>query len=124
MSARFGRWLKEWDWRPLARMILWIALAVVAAKRSGYHPPSFHVIARELILGWLLSFGLLTWLQVRLVTGAVWLFMLLDDWSYAASEWIAGPVAGRASFTVNFLAALAVQLALVLGVLALCCGAL
>lgn len=117
MSARFGRWLKEWDWRPLARLIVWIALAVVAAKRGGYRPPSLDSIARELILGWLLSFGLLTWLQIRLAAVAVWLYLTLDDWTYAVSEWIVRPVAGCASFAASFVAAFTVQIALVLGVI-------
>lgn len=116
MNARLRWWIEEWDWRPLARMIIWIALAVLAAKRTGYRPPSFGVIARELVLGWLLTFGLLTWIQMHLVAGALRLYLALDEWSYAASEWIVRPVAGRASFAVNFLAALAVQLALVVGV--------
>lgn len=47
--------------------------------------------------------------------GVVRLFMALDDWTYSASEWIIRPVAGRAPFAVNFLVALAVQLALILG---------
>lgn len=41
--------------------------------------------------------------------------MALDDWTYAASEWLVRPVAGRAPFAINFLVALAAQLALVLG---------
>jgi hypothetical protein len=118
MNARLRWWIVEWDWRPLARLLVWIVLAVVAAKRGGYRPLSLDSIARELILGWLLSFGLLTWLQIRLAAGAVWLYLTLDDWTYAASEWIVRPVAGRAPFAVNFLAALAVQLGLVLGGLA------
>lgn len=118
MSARLRRWIEEWDWRPLARMAIWIALAVVAAKRSGYRPPSLSMIARELVLGWLLTFGLLTWIQMHLAMGALRLFMALDAWTYAASEWLVRPVAGRASFAINFLAVLAVQLGLVLGGLA------
>lgn len=115
MNPRLRWWIEEWDWRPLARMLIWIALAVVAAKRSGYWPPSFGMIARELVLGWLLTFGLLTWIQMHLAMGVVRLYLVLDDWSYAASEWLVRPVAGCAPFAVNFLAALAVQLGLVLG---------
>ncbi len=115
MNARLRWWVEEWDWRPLARTAIWLAIAVAAAKRSGFRPPSLGAIAHELILGWLLTFGLLTWVQIRLVLGAVHLFMALDDWTYAASEWLVRPVAGRAPFAVNFLAALAAQLAMVFG---------
>lgn len=118
MNARLRWWLHEWDWRPLARTIVWLGIAVVAAKRSGYRPPSLGAIAHELVLGWLLSFGLLTWVQVRLALGIVWLFMKLDDWTYAASEWLVRPVAGRAPFAVNFLTALAAQIALVFAAIA------
>lgn len=115
MSARFGRWLKEWDWRPLARMIVWLAIVAAAAERSGFRPPALAVVVRELALGWLLSFGLLTWLQIRLAMGAWWLFMALDDWTYAASERLVRPVVSRAPFAVGFLVALAAQIALVFG---------
>lgn len=118
MNGRFGRWLRDWDWRPLARLIVWIALAVAAAQWSGYRLPSLQTVARELVLGWLLTFGLLTRLQLWLAMGALRLFMALDDWTYGLSERLVRPLAGRAPFTINFLAALAVQLALVGGSIA------
>ncbi|MBI5629908.1 MAG: hypothetical protein HY921_03370 [Elusimicrobia bacterium] len=118
MKARLHWWLHEWDWRPMARLIVWLAIAVAAAKRSGYQPPSLGAIARELVLGCLLTFGLLTRLQLWIALGALRLFLALDDWTYAAAEWLVRPVAGRAPFAVNFLAALAAQLALVWGSLA------
>ncbi len=114
----FLRWLREWDWRPLARLLTWCGIAALAVH-CGYLPrPEPRAIMRELILGWLLSFGLLTWVQVRLVTGAWWAFMTLDEWTYDLSSWIVRPVAGAAPFAVNFMAALSVQLSLVLGSLA------
>lgn len=60
MNARLRWWLHEWDWRPLARTIVWLGIVVVTAKRSGYHPPSLGAVWRELMLGWLLTFSLLT----------------------------------------------------------------
>lgn len=116
MSARV-RWLmNDWDWRPLARTALWLAIAFVAIKRGGYRLPSLSVIAHELILGWLLTFGLLTRLQLWLALAALRLFMAFDDWTYAVSEWIARPIAGSAPFAVNFLVTLVAQLGLVAAV--------
>ncbi|MEQ1918369.1 MAG: hypothetical protein ABL955_04160 [Elusimicrobiota bacterium] len=111
----FLRWLREWDWRPLARLLTWSGIAALAV-RYGYLPqPEPRAIMREIILGWLLSFGLLTWIQVRLVTGAWWVFMALEEWTYDLSAWIVRPVVGTATFAVNFLAAFAVEIGLAFG---------
>lgn len=112
-------WLREWDWRPLARLAVWSGLAVAAARYHGLALPDPAALLRELLLGWLLSFGLLTWIQLHLIAAAWCAYMTLDDWTYALAERLARSLAGRASFGVNFLAALCVQLALVLGSLAL-----
>ena len=77
-----------------------------------------------LVLGWLLTFGLLTWIQLRLALGALWLLMKLVDWAYTAAERIVRAAAGRAPFALDFLAALAAQVALVFGLLAAAPGVL
>ena len=118
MNARLSWWVHEWDWRPLARLIVWLAIANAAANRTGVHFASPGAILEAFVLGWLLTFGLLAWLQIWIVVLAVRLYFLLDDWTYALSEWIVRPISGRAPFAVNFLAALAVQLGLVRGGLA------
>lgn len=112
---RFASWLRDWDWRPLARLFVWSGLAGAALRYYRVPLPEPSTVLRELVLGWLLTFGLLTWLQALLLMSAWCLFLKLDDWSYAAAEWIVRPVAGRASFVLNFVAALLVQVALVLG---------
>jgi hypothetical protein len=117
MNARL-KWLNEWDWRPMARTLIWLTVAVAAAKRAGYRTPSLGHVIQELALGWVLTFGLLTRVQLWLVMGALRLFWTLDDWTYAASEWLVRPVAGGAPFALNFMAAAAAQLALMTGSLA------
>lgn len=112
-------WLHEWDWRPLARLLIWCFLAAAAVRYHRVPLPDPAAILRELILGWLLTFGWLTWLQALLVTGAWRVFMALDDWTYNLAAWIVRPIAGAAPFAVNFLIAHCVQLGLVLGLIAL-----
>ena len=118
MNSRLRWWVEEWDWRPLARLIVWLAIAVMAVKRAGLHFASPGAILEAFVLSWMLTFGFLAWLEIWVVVLAVRLYFLLDDWTYALSEWIVRPVSGRAPFAVNFLAALAVQLGLVRGGLA------
>lgn len=118
MSARMGRlddfrrWLHEWDWRPLARLIAWTLIAA----RFGYlsYAGLAHV-GRELLLSWLLTFGILTHLQFILLMGGVRLYLILDDAAYRLAERIVRPLLGGASFAGNFLAAFAVEVALAFG---------
>lgn len=112
---RFASWLRDWDWRPLARLFVWIGLASAGLRYYSVPLPDPAAVLRELILGWLVTFGLLTWLQALLFMSAWCLFLKMDDWSYAAAEWIVRPVTGQAPFALNFLAALLAQVALVLG---------
>jgi hypothetical protein len=118
MNSRLQWWVEEWDWRPLARLIVWLAIAVMAIKRAGVHLASPGAILEAFVLSWLLTFGFLGWLEVWVVVLAVRLYFLLDEWTYALSEWVVRSIVGRAPFAVNFLAALAVQIGLVLGGLA------
>jgi|GEM_PF-6823813 len=118
MNSRLRWWVEEWDWRPLARLIGWLAIAFVAIKRAGVHFASPGAILEAFVLSWLLTFGFLGWLEIWIVVLVVRLYFLLDEWTYALSEWIVRPTIGRAPFAVNFLAALAVQVGLVLGGLA------
>ena len=110
-----GSW-QDWDWRPLARLVVWFLL--VAAWASGRHVLSLallHRIVREIVLGWLLSFGLLTYVQALVATAALRFALALDEAAYALSERIVRSFAGQASFAMNFAAAFGVELALVLG---------
>lgn len=118
MMARAAAFIEEWDWRPLARLVVWCGLAGATARHYRVPLPDPAAVLRELVLGWLLSFGLLTWLQLRLVAGAWCVFMALDDWTYALSERAVRPFAGRASFVAAFLVAHAAQVALVAGTVA------
>ena len=120
MNARLRWWVQEWDWRPLARLIVWLAIAVMAVKRAGVHFASPGAILEAFMLSWLLTFGFLGWLEIWIVVLVVRLYFLLDEWTYALSEWIVRPIIGCAPFAVHFMAALTVQLVLVLGGLA--CG--
>ncbi len=109
------RW-KEWDWRPLARLIVWVLLAFLWAHwRNVDFLPLFQRAFRELMLGWLLSFGLLTYVQALIATSAWRLAMALDDGAYSLSERIARLFMRRASFAATFVAAFVLELALVLG---------
>lgn len=107
---------QDWDWRPLARLVVWVLLA--AAWARGRHVLSLdlmHRVLRELVLGWLLSFGWLTYVQALIATSAFRLALALDEAAYALSERLVRPFAGRAPFAVNFAAAFAAELMLVLG---------
>ncbi|MEK7382870.1 MAG: hypothetical protein AAB262_06240, partial [Elusimicrobiota bacterium] len=72
-------------------------------------------VLRELVLGWLLSFGWLTYVQALIATSAFRLALALDEAAYALSERLVRPFADRAPFAVNFAAAFAAELMLVLG---------
>jgi len=107
---------QDWDWRPLARLVVWVLLA--AAWARGRHVLSLdlmHRVLRELVLGWLLSFGWLTYVQALIATSAFRLALALDGAAYALSERLVRPFAGRAPFAANFAAAFGAELVLVLG---------
>ena len=115
MNSRLRWWVEEWDWRALARLIVWLAIAVMAIKRAGFHFASPGAILEAFVLSWLLTFGFLGWLEIWIVVLVVRLYFLLDEWTYTLSEWIVRSVVGRVPFAVNFLTALAVQIGLILG---------
>ena len=107
---------QDWDWRPLARLVIWLLLT--AAWARGRHILSLdlmHRVLRELVLGWLLSFGWLTYVQALIATSAFRLALALDHAVYALSEWLVRPFTGRASFATNFGAAFGAELVLVFG---------
>lgn len=109
------RW-EEWDWRPLARLLVWLLLAVLWARwRNVAFLPLLQRAFRELVLGWLLSFGLLTYIQALIATSAWRLALALDDAAYALSERVTRLFMRRASFAATFVAAFVLELALVLG---------
>lgn len=104
------RW-EEWDWRPLARMTVWLLMAGTWAMSRGML--SVAVIERaatEIILGWLLSFGLLTYVQVLIATFAIRLALVADDFAYAAAERIVRLLLASPTFEKAFLAAFALEI--------------
>ncbi len=108
----FLRWLREWDWRALARLIVWTLVAI----HFGYITKTgLAHLGRELILSWLLTFGILTHLQLILLMIGVRLYLALDDAAYWLAERIARPIVYRAPFAVGFMAAFAVEIVLVRG---------
>ncbi len=118
------RW-EEWDWRPLARLIAWLILAALWARsRDILSLALFQRTFRELLLGWLLSFGLLTYVQALVATTTFRLALAFDDAAYALSERLVRLFMRRASFAATFVAAFGVELALVLGALRLVAGAM
>lgn len=107
---------EDWDWRPLARLLVWVLLAVAWARwRHALSLDLLRRVAREAILGWLLSFGLLTYIQALIATSAFRLALALDEGAYALAERLVRPFLGRASFAVSFAASFGVELAFVLG---------
>ncbi|UPT75361.1 MAG: hypothetical protein M0D55_06645 [Elusimicrobiota bacterium] len=107
---------QDWDWRPLARLVVWVLLAAVWARlRHAVSLDLLHLVLRELVLGWLLSFGWLTYVQALIATSAFRLALALDHAAYALSERLVRPFAGRAPFAANFAAAFGVELGLVFG---------
>lgn len=118
------RW-EEWDWRPLARLIAWLILAALWARwHELVSLALFQRVLRELLLGWLLSFGLLTYVQALIATTAFRLALAFDDAAYGLSERLVRLLMRRASFAATFAAAFGVELALVLGALRLAAEAL
>ncbi|MDX6768815.1 MAG: hypothetical protein SF051_04735 [Elusimicrobiota bacterium] len=118
------RW-EEWDWRPLARLIAWLILAALWARSRDFVSLAFLQRAfRELLLGWLLSFGVLTYLQVLIATATFRLALAFDDVAYGLSERIVRLFMRRESFAAAFLAAFGLELVLVLGALRLAAGAM
>lgn len=118
------RW-GDWDWRPLARLIAWLILAALWARwREAVSLALLQRALREILLGWLLSFGLLTYIQALIATGLLRLALAFDDTAYGLSERLVRLFMRRASFAATFVAAFGVELAFVLGSIRLVAGAL
>lgn len=106
---------EEWDWRPLARLSTWLLLGGGwALSRGAFSSAAMERAAREIILGWLLSFGILTYVQILVATGVMRLALVLDDAAYALAERAVRKVLHPASFAETFLAAYALELVTVL----------
>lgn len=108
---KFMCWLREWDWRPLARLIIW---TLIAAHLGYISKAGLAHLGRELVLSWLLTFGILTHLQLILLMGCVRLYLTADDAAYWFSSRIAESFIGDTSFITGFLAAFGLEIALVL----------
>jgi hypothetical protein len=111
----FVRWLKEWDWRLLARLLAW-GLLVAAWSHRG--PLELLILAlrmlRNLALAYLFTWGLLAYpiaVAVRLVMG-------IEEAAYVLSERIVRPFLGSPFRPASFLAAVGVEMLLVLGAVA------
>lgn len=116
---------EDWDWRPLARFVVWLILAALWARwREAISLALLQRAFRELLLGWLLSFGLLTYVQALIATGLFRFALAFDDVAYALSERLVRLFMRRASFAATFVAALGVELALILVALRYVAGAL
>ena len=86
----------DWDWRPLARLVVWVLLAAVwARRRHAVSLDLLHQVLREFVLGWLLSFGWLTYIQALIATSAFRLALAFDAAAYALSERLVRPIPGR-----------------------------
>lgn len=108
----FLRWLREWDWRAFARLITW---ALIAAHFGYITKAGLTHLGRELVLSWLLTFGILTHLQLILLMIGVRLYLVLDDAAYWLAERIARPIVHRVPFAGGFMAAFALEIMLVRG---------
>lgn len=107
---------QEWDWRPLARFVGWMAIAAVLGR--VWHVSLLALLGRTLtamILLSVLSFGMLTHLLLLGAMGAWQFAMAFDDVAYALAERIVRPALGRATFAANFFAAFCVEIGLVFG---------
>jgi|CXWL01.1.fsa_nt_gi hypothetical protein len=106
----------EWDWRPLARLVGWISIAVFLTHVRLAAPLALLGQALgALILLSVLSFGVLTHLLLFAAMGALRLAMVFDDAAYTLAERIVRPSLGRAPFTVTFIAAFGTEIVLVFG---------
>lgn len=106
--------LRDWDWRPLARLLAWTAIAWLLARRQGIEPLAVAAsFLGGLILTWLLFLGPLTHLVAIVAMGIVRAALYTDEAAYAFSERLTRPVFGPAPFAVRFLAAFSVEIALV-----------
>lgn len=117
------RW-RDWDWRPLARLVGWLSIAAVVAHVRHAAPLALlGQTLTALILLSVLSFGVLTHLLLLAAMAALRLAMAFDDAAYALAERIVRPSMGQAPFAATFVAAFGAELVLVLGAAYCCCAA-
>jgi hypothetical protein len=108
-------WWQEWDWRPFARLAAWLTLGSAWAASNGYFSADIlYRAARELILGWLLSFGLLTYVQLLLATAAIRFTLAVDDFAFGLADRLVKGRFGHLTFSSGFLAAFALEIGIIL----------
>lgn len=106
--------LRDWDWRPLARLLGWSVIAWLLARRQGIEPMAEAAsFLGGLLLTWLLLLGSLTHLIAIVAMGALRATLYADEVAYDLSERLLRPVLGPAPFAVRFLAAFSAEIALV-----------
>jgi len=109
---KFLSWLHDWDWRPLVRLIAWV---FIAAHFECVTKAGLAHLGRELVLSWLLSFGILTHLQLILLMIGVRFYLALDEATYRLAERIVQPFLDDKPFALRFLTAFAGQVAIAFG---------
>lgn len=105
--------LRDWDWRPLARLLGWTVIAWLLARHHGIDPLAGAAsFLGGLLLLWLLFLGSLTHLIAIVAMGAIRAALYADEAAYAFSERLTRPLVGAAPFAVQFLAAFSAEVAL------------
>lgn len=110
---RIMRWLREWDWRPLARLCGWLLIAALLSEGRGMKPWAYAAsFLRDLALTWLLLLGPITHLIAIVAMGGVRAALWLDEAAYSVAERLTRPLDAAPS-VVRFAAAFAIEVALV-----------
>lgn len=109
------RW-KDWDWRPLARLVGWFAIAAGLAHARFVAPISLlcQGLTAAILLS-VLSFGILTHLLLIIAMGVLRLAMALDEAAYGICERLVTPLLGPMSLPSTFLASFGAEIGLAVG---------
>lgn len=107
---------KEWDWRPLARLFLWVALAALWSRglRGASWAAAVHAVRQSTLLI-LVTYGLVGQVLAFLSVGLLYVLLMFDEAVFSVAEWLVRPWVGVAFFGTRFAAAFCAEFALVLG---------